>query len=110
MTVSADAVDGWPPTCSSASTSEVNSWPSGMPAKRTDDVGADPVDGERRAARRRRRVARTVILSDERGDLVEQLEQLGRLRAVVERRDQLDRPGDLLEVGLQLGGRGWRRA
>jgi hypothetical protein len=29
------ALDGWPPTCSSASTSEVNSWPSGMPANVT---------------------------------------------------------------------------
>ena len=33
--VSSEAVEGWPPTCRIASTSDVNSWPSGMPAKRT---------------------------------------------------------------------------
>ncbi len=32
--VSSSSLSGWPPTCSSASTSEVNSWPIGMPAKR----------------------------------------------------------------------------
>jgi len=31
---SASTLGGWPPDCSSASTSEVNSWPIGRPAKR----------------------------------------------------------------------------
>ena len=61
---SASTVGGWPPTCSSASTSEVNSWPSGMPAKRDRDVGAGAVDRERRAARVVVAVAATVIRSD----------------------------------------------
>jgi hypothetical protein len=30
----ASTLGGWPPVCNSASTSEVNSWPIGMPAKR----------------------------------------------------------------------------
>ena len=72
----------------------MNSWPSGMPAKRTDDVGADPLDGERRTARVVVVAGTTVDVVGQGGDLVEQLVQLGRLRAVVERRDQLDRPGD----------------
>ena len=32
---SALALEGWPPTCSRASTRDVNSWPMGKPAKRT---------------------------------------------------------------------------
>ena len=32
---SASTLGGWPPACSSASTSEVNSWPIGTAAKRT---------------------------------------------------------------------------
>ena len=102
--VSGLAVDGWPPTWSMASTSDVNSWPSGMPAKRTaTSVPTRSIanDGRRTPSSSR---ATTVIWSDEGGDLVEELVQLGRLGAVVERRDQLDRPGDLREVGLQLRG------
>jgi hypothetical protein len=37
------------------------------------------------------------------GDLAQQLAHLGRSRAVVEARDQLDGLGDALEVGLELG-------
>ena len=32
---SGSTLGGWPPTCNSARTKEVNSWPKGIPAKRT---------------------------------------------------------------------------
>ena len=59
-----DAVDGWPPTCSSASTSEVNSWPSGMPAKRDRDVGADARRWRTTGGARRRRRGGRMTWSD----------------------------------------------
>ena len=43
--------DGWPPTCSRASTSEVNSWPIGIAGEADLHVGADAADQERRLAR-----------------------------------------------------------
>src|SRR3546814_20948979 len=54
-----------------------------------------------------------VVFSEDAGDVGvqaldvrEQLEELRGLGAVVEGGDQLDRPGDVLEVGLQLAGDG----
>ena len=64
---------------------------------------ADAADGERRDARVVAVAAHGVILSDSAAISLEQLQQFARLGAVVERGDELDRLGDLLEVGLQLG-------
>jgi hypothetical protein len=90
-----------------ASTSEVNSWPIGMPAKRTRRLAGRPMANE--GLRGRRRARRTLTLSTARRS-PQQLAHLARLGAVVERGDQLDRVLQALEVGLQLGLDGWRRA
>ena len=70
------------------------------------DVSAEAVDRERR---RPVGVAVAAVgdLVGERGDLVEELVQLGRLRALVEGGRELDRLGEVLEVALELGGECW---
>ena len=79
-------LDGWPPTCSRASTSEVNSWPIGMPAKVTPHVGAGAADRERRFARIVVIAAHdSEILSDSAAMSLQQRAHLPRLGAVVER-------------------------
>ena len=69
-------------------------------------VGADPLDRERRTAHTLVIAGHDLDVVGQDGELAEQLVHLRRLRAVVERLDQLDRPGDLREVGLQLLGEG----
>ena len=87
---SASTLGGWPPACSSASTSEVNSWPIGMAAKRTPmSAPARLIENEGRRASLA--VEAHAILSLSGADVVQQLAHLGRGRAVVERGDQLDR-------------------
>ena len=65
------------------------------------DVGAEAVDREGRLARFAV-VAAQADLVRQRGDLLQQLVQLARLGAVVQRRDQFDRLRELFQVGLQL--------
>ena len=97
------AFGGWPPTCSRASTSEVNSWPIGRPAKRTATSVPTRSDGEATACGRRRRRRAHGDLVGQRGDLVEQLARArrtwGRRRA---RRRARSGSRDLGEVGLEL--------
>ena len=73
------------------------------------DAGEGNADIRPRAVERERRTTCVVAIGLE-GDLVgqaddvvEQSEQLLRLLAVIEAGDDLERLGDLLEVGLQLG-------
>ena len=87
------AVDGCPPTWRRASTSDVNSWPIGIAAKRT----STSVPARRMANDGRRSSSPSTADGDlvgQRGDLVEQPGQLGRRRPVVEAGDQLDGAGD----------------
>ena len=103
------AFGGWPPTCSSASTSEVNSWPIGRPAKRT------PISVPARRITKLRR-ARIVAggcdgdLVGQRGDLVQQLAHLARLGVVAQAGDQLDRLADVDRDRPSAAASDWRRA
>ncbi|MCY1465211.1 hypothetical protein D9M71_833280 [compost metagenome] len=66
------------------------------------DAGARAVQGERRATR----VAAIGLQGDLVGqadDVLQQCEQFAGFVAVIEGRDDLERLGDLFEVGLQLG-------
>jgi hypothetical protein len=73
----------------------VNSWPSGMPAKRTAMSVPTTADGERRRARIGAFAQRPV---GQRRDVFEQFAQFARASPRIERGDQFDRLHQLLQV------------
>jgi hypothetical protein len=93
---------GCPPVHSSASTSDVNSWPSGMAAKRTPVVSpsrATTKDGLRLSVPD---LVETHLVRQA-GDVLQQRAQFGRLGARIERGNQADRALQFAQVGLELG-------